>query len=388
MEYSGVQRPSSSVFADGFTASPPPPPNDCELSDQVSDSVTTETSSGSSEDQESSVSDCESSVTSRDDDRRRVLDAGLVKLGEEDRVHDLIKQRFLASLGLLGSHVTVAAINRNSHSGFTGQARLHAFRVYLKAVEDRCGGNANVKYGWYSPSSKAEISKIIGHGFGHCEKINGVYGRGVYLAPDDLPLECLENLSVDEDGLRHLLLCRVILGKQEVVLPGNSEQYHPSSQEFDSGVDRLFAPKKYIVWSTHMNTHILPEYVISFRAPTCLKEFLKTQEPIRKPTSPWMPIPTLISVLSKFLPQPSIALIIKYHKAHRETKISRSELIQRIRQIAGDKLLATIIKSFRTKQLKPLQGASQDGGRNAMEYKNNAGRLDGPMLFGVNLKQI
>lgn len=46
-------------------------------------------------------------------------------------------------------------------------------------------------------------------------------------------------------------------------------------------------------------------------------EFLKNQEPIRKPTSPWMPIPTLIGVLSKFLPQPSIDLILKYHKSHR-----------------------------------------------------------------------
>ena len=81
----------------------------------------------------------------------------------------------------------------------------------------------------------------------------------------------MESLSADEDGMRHLLLCRVILGKPEGVLPGNAEQYHPSSPEFDSGMDRLFAPRKYIVWSTHMNTHILPEYVISFRAPTCLK---------------------------------------------------------------------------------------------------------------------
>lgn len=80
----------------------------------------------------------------------------------------------------------------------------------------------------------------------------------------------VEGSNADEDGLRHLLLCRVILGRLEVVHPG-SEQYHPSSEEFDSGVDNPFAPKKYIVWSTYMNTHILPEYVISFRAPTCLK---------------------------------------------------------------------------------------------------------------------
>lgn len=49
-----------------------------------------------------------------------------------------------------------------------------------------------------------------------------------------------------------------------------SEQCHPSSEEFDSGVDNLSAPRKYIVWSTHMNTHILPEFVVSFRAPPCL----------------------------------------------------------------------------------------------------------------------
>lgn len=75
---------------------------------------------------------------------------------------------------------------------------------------------------------------------------------------------------VDGDGLRHLLLCRVILGKSELVRPG-SEQCHPSSEEFDSGVDSLSCPRKYIVWNTHMNTHVLPEYVVSFRAPCCLR---------------------------------------------------------------------------------------------------------------------
>ena len=59
------------------------------------------------------------------------------------------------------------------------------------------------------------------------------------------------------------------MGNKELVHPG-SEQCHPSSDEFDSGVDNLVAPKKYIVWSTHMNTHILPEYIISFRVPSSL----------------------------------------------------------------------------------------------------------------------
>lgn len=68
---------------------------------------------------------------------------------------------------------------------------------------------------------------------------------------------------IDEDRLRHVLLCRVLLGRTELVRPGSGQSY-PSSEEFDSGVDNLLSPKKYIVWSTHMNTHILPEFVISF----------------------------------------------------------------------------------------------------------------------------
>lgn len=70
--------------------------------------------------------------------------------------------------------------------------------------------------------------------------------------------------------MRYLLLCRVILGKQEVVHPG-SDQYHPSTGEFESGVDNLQVPKKYILWSTNMNTHILPEYIISLKAPSSMK---------------------------------------------------------------------------------------------------------------------
>ena len=75
----------------------------------------------------------------------------------------------------------------------------------------------------------------------------------------------VERSVPDEDGLRHVLLCRVILGRPELVPPG-SDQTHPSSDEFDSGVDRFENPNKYIIWSTDMNTHILPEFVVSFRA--------------------------------------------------------------------------------------------------------------------------
>lgn len=71
----------------------------------------------------------------------------------------------------------------------------------------------------------------------------------------------------DENGLRHLLLCRVILGNTEAIFPG-SKQFKPTSKEFDSGVDDILAPRRYIIWSAYMNSYILPSYAISFKAPS------------------------------------------------------------------------------------------------------------------------
>lgn len=64
-----------------------------------------------------------------------------------------------------------------------------------------------------------------------------------------------------------MVLCRVIVGRPEMVEEG-SVQYHPSSEEFDSGVDDIAHPTWYVVWSTHMNTHILPESIVSYKPST------------------------------------------------------------------------------------------------------------------------
>jgi hypothetical protein len=80
----------------------------------------------------------------------------------------------------------------------------------------------------------------------------------------ELPVYSAVYADNDENGEQHLLLCRVILGRPERVLQG-SDQFHPSSEHFDTGADDLFAPKRLIVWSTHMNTHILPLYAVSFK---------------------------------------------------------------------------------------------------------------------------
>lgn len=84
--------------------------------------------------------------------------------------------------------------------------------------------------------------------------------------------------SCDEDGIRFLLLSRIILGKPEIVFPqGLINRSYPSSPEFDSGVDSLTSPKKYIIWSTHMNTHVLPEFVVCIKSPSILRKSKHTK---------------------------------------------------------------------------------------------------------------
>lgn len=72
--------------------------------------------------------------------------------------------------------------------------------------------------------------------------------------------------DVNEDGVRHVVFCRVIMGHMEC-LPLGSRQSHPSRMEFDSGVDDILNPAHYTVWTMNANTHIYPEYVIGFKLP-------------------------------------------------------------------------------------------------------------------------
>lgn len=150
----------------------------------------------------------------------------------------------------------------------------------------------------------------------------------------------------DENGLRHILLCRVVLGKMETI-PAGSKQFQPSSTDFDSGVDNIAEPRRFTVWSAFMNSHIFPNYIISIKTPSFngkqinyLKSFIdfyfqpkidlalfvnccsglnRNQARPLRPNSPWMSFPALLSILSKFLDPSQMTLIFK---SHDEFKVS------------------------------------------------------------------
>ncbi|KAJ8553774.1 hypothetical protein K7X08_024452 [Anisodus acutangulus] len=300
------------------------------------------TSSSNDDVEDPEVSDSESSVNGSKYQENN--NTGLMRIDEGDKIHGIISKRLLSGLGCFESSTTqITAIHKETCSSFTKQAKLQSFVIFSKAVEKKNGGNANVKYAWFG-ASKDEINNILSHGFSHTLN-NGAYSNAICLTPDDNPLDCLQSAVADKNGLKHLLLCRVILGKSEVVHPGTG-QCHPSSEEFDIGVDNLLSPRKYIVWSTHMNSYVFPEFMVSFRVTPHVKV------PVRNPKSPWITFAALISALSKFLPPHTIKLITKYHSDHKERKITRRDLIQHVRKLAGDALLTAIIKSCKNKHNK------------------------------------
>lgn len=305
----------------------------------------------------STVSDCESGVsastTGEERQRRQNSDSYLVRLGEGDSVYDLLKTRFLHGLGALSSKAEILAIQRNVCSDAVSQARLRSFLFYAEAVSKLRGGDSNVKYAWYGATGENDVRGILSNGFSH------VHGNSLCLSPDDSPLQSVKSCAVGRDGVRHLILCRVILGRTEIV-QADTKQCYPSCADYDSGVDSFSAPTKYMIWSSRMNTHVWPAYVLSVKVSSLKAVEIEGQA---RPTSPSVPFPTLISMLSKVSPQLDIALICKLYKARKERKISRHELIEKVRQIAGDKLLFSIIKYYRAKK-KPTsfqQARSKNG---------------------------
>ncbi|KAL3654055.1 hypothetical protein CASFOL_003736 [Castilleja foliolosa] len=272
---------------------------------------------------------------------------GMVRLDQVDeKDYGMIKKSFLAGMGFSGKGIDVVVVNKISYTGGSGEARLEGFWSFSQAVASRRGGDAHVKYGWYG-GSRAEICEVLRYGFGRCGDFEkGVsHGVGVYFSPANFPIDSALKAKEDENGFRHMLLCRIILGKTETI-PAGSEQVYPSSTDFDSGIDNPLTPRKYIIWSAYMNSHILPICVYSFKAPSLTGNHRITSDGARKANSP-MRFSILFNALSKLLHPSKKGLVLNCYNDFREHKIDRSELIRRLRRFAGDDVLISAVKLCR-----------------------------------------
>lgn len=308
---------------------------------------------------------------------------------------DAVKDMFIKGMDP-SSGPMVVEICPNSGSMCQGR-----FELFLKQVEvtKKYRGNPNVCYAWL-PSTKEASYGIMNYGLGHFgfQQIKSIYGTGVHLTAANCADVSANYCDVDENGVRHMVLCRVILGNMEIVHHG-SKQFHPSSESFDSGVDDPENPRHYVVWSMNINTHIYPEFVVSFKVPANFEGHnlkndgnldivgVKTshQNPMSNcklgtgvdygadhfsnitsdrskgrsaslssttpaaPKSPWMPFPMLFQAISKQVPQSIMKLLLAYYELFRNKRISREEFVKELRLSIGDTLLRSTLQELSCK---------------------------------------
>ncbi|XVE65342.1 hypothetical protein DITRI_Ditri07aG0173000 [Diplodiscus trichospermus] len=245
-----------------------------------------------------------------------------------------VKKMFVMGMNPCGG---VDILDIKPCSGSSMQYRLERFQKQVQIMK-KYRGDANVKYAWLA-SSKAALPSIIMHGLGHCglSKIPHIYGAGVHLAASEFTKASANYCDIDENGVQYMILCRVIMGKMER-LSRDSGQYLPSSEDVDSGVDDLEHPKYYVIWNMNINTHIYPEFVVSFKLPSIAKGHLVGSETNHAVSG--------ITASSQGLQGRSP---VASSAGGLAKKISRDEFVKKLRLIVGDDLLRTTITSLQCK---------------------------------------
>ncbi|CAI9785022.1 unnamed protein product [Fraxinus pennsylvanica] len=304
---------------------------------------------------------------------------------------DAVRSMFLMGMSPLGK-VEIVEIS-NCFCNML-QTRLELFKKQLE-ITQMYRGNPNVQYAWLA-SSKHTVPSIMMHGLGHGgPEFKTKYGHGAHLTAVNSASASASYCDVDENGVQHMVLCRVILGNMEPLRPG-SQQWHPSDEIYDNGVDDLKNPSLYIVWNMNLNTHIYPEYVVSFRVSPGVEgvgegsrldmsgitsegpqgqlqldsspdewgrncdtnEFVNkiAQEApsigltnSRAPKSPWMPFAMLFEAISNKVSPKEMKLVHSQYALFRSKKITRDEFIRKLRLIVGDQLLKSTIIGLQSK---------------------------------------
>ncbi|KAF3629672.1 putative inositol-tetrakisphosphate 1-kinase 2-like [Capsicum annuum] len=213
-------------------------------------------------------------------------------LREEETLSQMIKGLILS---FLSADATVTGVHQCLRMG----PRFEAFQNTVETVR-RARGDANVEYAWYGTSPQ-NVDCIMHSGFEMSMIPIGSHtsGLGIYLTPIHSPQLSEMMAETDENGERHLILCRAVLGKLEQI-DFTSEQLSPSSEDFDSGVDNLTNPNLYVVWRSYMKTHILPVCIVSYKSELLMPGLLDG-DPLAH--NAWS---TLLSKLTSWLPPPKV----------------------------------------------------------------------------------
>ncbi|GMJ00234.1 RADICAL-INDUCED CELL DEATH1, ARABIDOPSIS THALIANA P8 (INTERACTING PROTEIN), REDOX IMBALANCED 1 [Hibiscus trionum] len=294
-----------------------------------------------------------------------------------------VEKMFLMGMSPSGG---VDIIDVKPCSSASSQYRLERFQKQIEIMK-KYRGNANVKYAWLA-CSKAALSSIRMHGIADCglSTVPLIYGTGVHLAASVFTNISANYCDVDENGIKYMILCRVIMGKMELLHPGSGQRF-PSNEDVDSGVDDLRDPKYYIIWNMNISTHIYPEFVVSFKLSnaegvTASTHGLQGRLPVLSsagelagvnrqnsesggsqendpslgsstskttPKSPWMPFPMLFAAISNKIPCTDMEQVTNHYELFRAKKVTRDDFVKKLRLIVGDSLLRSTITALQSK---------------------------------------
>uniref|UniRef100_A0ACD5U3H5 Uncharacterized protein n=1 Tax=Avena sativa TaxID=4498 RepID=A0ACD5U3H5_AVESA len=312
-------------------------------------------------------------------------------LGGQSHAHgtsSVVQKMLLQGMGTVIGSKDIVGICRTP---FMNNCKEDRYDLFQKQVEfTKClHGSANVRYAWL-PCSKETVDEMMRNGILQVKKPVKCppYGAGTILAPANCSINCVNYSDVDENGIVHMMLCRVVMGNVEIVHHG-SKQHQPSNEYFDSGVDDLKNPQHYVVWDMNLNSHVYSEFVVTIKLPSKAKDSLFTQEDChdssdvslvlspsspdsvsqdvnveaspalggqygapmlgdsmaKAPSTPWMPFSMLFAAISTKLPRESMDMINNCYEEFKTKKISRVDLVKRLRHIVGDRMLiSTIIR--------------------------------------------
>ncbi|XP_047327963.1 inactive poly [ADP-ribose] polymerase RCD1-like isoform X2 [Impatiens glandulifera] len=269
---------------------------------------------------------------------------------------DTVRKMFITGMNNIKG-IEIVDIYRGSSASM--EARLELFHKQVE-ITKKNRGDANVHYAWL-PSSNEMLSSTMMYGVGDTRKLRcqSKFGDCVHLIPLRGTIFSARASAVDINGARHMVFCRVIMGNMEV-LHLESEQFHPSSDEYDTGVDNLLNPRLYMIWNMNKNTHIFPEYVVSFKVHSDTKGF--PAGIVARPQLQMAPgcgggfqgrdayskqnFLLLFAVIANKIPPASMVLVRESYDLLQKLNISRSEFIKRLRMIVGDPVLRSSIQSL------------------------------------------
>ncbi|KAK3231153.1 hypothetical protein Dsin_003034 [Dipteronia sinensis] len=262
-------------------------------------------------------------------------------LREAERAYSLIRSYFLAGIKTIDAGAIITAIHQCTRAGHLERARFEVFKKQIE-ITKAARGASNTVYAWYGTSAGG-VQSILAHGFGMPSKIS-TFGVGIYLSPIGLPSLSAKLAEADQNGEKHIVLCRVILGNVEKVETGSKQSY-PTSVDFDSGSDDPKSPNWYIVWSSNMNRHIIPECVVSYKPSGYLQGQLRGAHAFTKYS-----LQKLFSKMKSSLSPSKLQEVINLYHNYKDGKIAKYNFFKQLRLVAGDETLLSTIQQIRASE--------------------------------------